>query len=848
MRSRFSATLLALLPAVLMNAPAFGQSASPDPAPWERERGERETPRLNAHLIQPHPLVQATGMTDEDRPVLEKSSDALPKEPQELSPLEELYSSRVVDQLKQFGYDLFKRPSPGASASFPAGAAQDDFVLSIGDELSIVMRGQRQLKMTSQINTDGLLIIDDLEPVMAAGRTLGQVREQIESEVAQLYNTDVFLSLSKVSQVNVLVIGDVESPGRQTLTSFDTVLDALSAAGGITKNGTLRQVRLIRDGRTMMVDLYGLLIYGSDTVDLALRNGDKIMVRPLGPSVAVAGGVKRPGIYEILPALQGNWTDSDAKSQRLSLNDLLDMSGGVLSTAQNRYIRMDMTSGGQENIEDITDPLARVFGDGDILMVERGKERREGTVELMGAAHTAGIHALTEASSLATLLGHETSLPRETYPLIGVIERWNKNGLTRELIAFPPMLVMTKDYDRKLVDGDIVHLFSHAQIATLQQSKTDADAAEPVAMGDNDILGDQDIDPLIAEFLKERSVFVRGAVRRPGAYPVSAGATLETILAMSGGTSIEANINNIEISRTTPSDGKTAALPADQRRLNVNLSTQLPGTIGLGAGDTVRINQKYRRVEDNHVLLIGEVSNPGTYDVMPGDTLSALIARAGGLTEQAYADGAIFSRTSERKREEGRFRAQARDLEMRLAARLEESDDDKKPNVREITAAKDLIGQLRQAEALGRITVEADPEILAQKPEQDILLESGDRIYIPKRPMTVRVAGEVLSPAALQFRTETSPQTYIMQAGGYTYNADKGRAFVVYPDGSARPLGGSWTGNGHRGSIVPPGSTIVVPRDPKPFDFMDTAKDLTQILANLATTAIFATAISDDTP
>lgn len=818
----------------------FAQSAAPDVAPWSEERPQTG-PKLNAKLINPVPLTS--------RITLEAEKSELPPE-DSVSPLEDMYSERVVDELEQFGYDLFIRPKDSERKDIlPAGAAQDDFVLSIGDELSVTMRGQRQLKMTSQITSEGMLIIDELSPIPAAGRTIKQVREELESEVAQLYNTDVFLSLTNVNQVNVLIVGNVNEPGRKTLTAFDTVLDALSVAGGIQKTGTLRQIKLIRDGRTIMIDLYGLLMYGSDNSDLHLRNGDKIMVRPLGPTIAIAGGVKRPGIYEILPALQANWDQPETKSQRLSLNDLLDMSGGVLSTAQNRYIRMAMSSSGQENIQDVTDPLSRSFGDGDILMVERGKERREGTVEVMGFANTRGIHALSDSKSLSALLGKEQSLQRGTYPLIGLIERWNKNGLTRELIAFPPMLVMDSQYDRTLSDGDIVHLFSHKQIESLQTETLALKKEEPLAMGDMEpAAGDEDentLEPLIAEFLKERSVFVRGAVRKPGAYPVSAGANLENILAMAGGTSIEANTRNIEISRALPTDAKTDTLPSEHKRLQVNLASTDAGTIGLGAGDTVRINQKYRRVEDNHVLIVGEISNPGTYDVMPGDTLGSLLARSGGLTAQAYPDGTIFSRTSERKREEGRFQAQARDLEMRLASELENSDEEKRPGTREVMAAKDLISQLRQAQALGRITIEANPEVLAKKPELDILLESGDRIYIPKRPMTVRVAGEVLSPAALQFRSGVSPVEYITQAGGYTYNADKGRAFVVYPDGSARPLSGTRSSSGG-GAAIPPGSTIVVPRDPKPFDFMDTAKDLTQILANLATTAIFANAIGTD--
>src|SRR5690606_20508177 len=120
-------------------------------------------------------------------------------------------------------------------------------------------------------------------------------------------------------------------------------------------------------------------------------------------------------------------------------------------------------------------------------------------------------------------------------------------------------------------------------------------------------------------------------------------------------------------------------------------------------------------------------------DLMPGDKLSDLLRRAGGLTPQAYPDGAIFSRESERKAEESRFRAAARDLERALAVAME--DQDKAPDSTQIAMARDLAGELRQVEAVGRITVEADPGVLATEPELDILLESGDRIYIPKRPL-----------------------------------------------------------------------------------------------------------------
>jgi protein involved in polysaccharide export with SLBB domain len=222
----------------------------------------------------------------------------------------------------------------------------------------------------------------------------------------------------------------------------------------------------------------------------------------------------------------------------------------------------------------------------------------------------------------------------------------------------------------------------------------------------------------------------------------------------------------------------------------------------------------------------------------------SLIDRAGGLSDTAYPDGVIFSRASERKQEENKYKTQARDLELKLADMLRTEDKDKKPDMAQVQTAQALISQLKDAKAVGRITVEADPDILAANPDQDILLESGDKIYIPRRPLTVRVGGEVLSPAALQFRKGKAADTYIDEAGGTTYFADKDRAFVTYPDGSSSPLSISAWKQGV--TMIPPGSTIIVPRDPKPFDFLESAETISTILANIALTGFYLDDLGDD--
>lgn len=758
--------------------------------------------------------------------------------------LEQAYSSRIIDQLSQFGYELFESndseqnalikllEKPPAREGLPGGAAQDDFALSSGDRLLVTIRGQQSTQKNYTVDNQGFLIIDDITPIPAAGLTLGQVREILEAEAALRHNTEIFVSLDAVRQIDILIVGHVKKPGRQTLSVFHTVLDALIASGGIEKTGSLRQVKLVRNGRSTYIDLYGLLVHASTNMDMQLRDGDRLIVPPIGPTMAVAGDVKRPGIYELLPDVRGMHTKGD-RSQKLSVEEALDLAGGYLSPGQSRLIKLALSADGQEKTQAVgKNSYAPLFGDGSILMVSASQQARTGTVEMLGETRQPGLHDLGENKALSALIPSEKALGKNIYPLIGVIERHDPDTLSTQLIDFSPLLVAKGAFDRKLEDGDVVHLFSRQEIRDLHKSETGRSVIEVGS-------GGAQKEPMSAElksFLEERSVFVRGAVRDPGPWPVSEGASLEAVISSAGGTTLEASDSDIEVSSAHQSEGH-----GTKHRFAVNTRDTDPATISIGPGDTVRVNQKFNRVADNSILIIGEVKNPGRYDLTPGDTMADLLQRAGGLTQQAYPEGAIFSRESERKSEESRFRAAARDLERALAASMNKKDP---PDTTQIAMARDLAAELKAVEAVGRITVEADPGKLSVEPELNILLERGDRIFIPKRPLTVRVNGEVLSPANLQFRKNKKPRDYIMEAGGFTYNADDDRAFVLYPDGSAQPLQVSnWN---HSATQIPPGSTIVVPRDPKPFDFIQSAKDISQILSNLAVTGIFLDDIRDD--
>lgn len=808
----------------------------------------------NRLVTPPHPALEASDTIPEQSPTPQQMALLTPQDTQRIlqqleaqgqkrkaSLLEQAYSLRIVDELTQFGYDIFSRTDnitpdiiPDKSTprqGLPGGTTQDSLVLGSGDRLMITLRGQTNQQAAYTIDNQGFLTLPDVTPIPAAGLTLAQVREILEAEIATRHNLQIFVSLDAVRQIDVLVIGHVKKPGRQTLSVFHTVLDALMESGGIEKTGSLRQIKLVREGRSTYIDLYALQLHGGTHVDMHLRDGDRLIIPPIGPTIAVTGNVKRPGIYELLPAVRGMHSKGD-NSQKISLEEALDFAGGYISPGQNRLIRLTLTPDGREQVQQLGgDPYTPAFGDGSILMVSSTREARSSTVELTGHTRQPGIHDLANNKTLAALIPSEAVFGPNIYPLIGVIERQDSQSIGHDLIDFSPLLVAKGHYDAPLQDGDIVHLFSRRQIQTLEAQARDNRLIEVGSQEESEKLDDN-----ISSFLKERSVYVRGAVRNPGPWPVTNGSTLKSLLSAAGGLTVEASTHNIEI---TPISQPEQVGP--KPRFAVNFDETDPAEIAVGPGDTVRVNQKYNRVTDNSVLITGEVRHPGRYDLGPGDTISDLLQRAGGLTAQAYPEGAIFSRESERRTEEARFRAAAQDLERALAASM---DKDTPPDSTQVTMARDLAAQLKNVEAVGRITVEADPGILTTDPDLNILLEKGDRIYIPKRPLTVRVNGEVLSPANLQFRKNKAPRDYIMEAGGFTYHADDDRAFVLYPDGSAQPLQVSnWN---HKATFIPPGSTIVVPRDPKPFDFIQSAKDISQILSNLAVTGIFLDDLSDD--
>jgi polysaccharide export outer membrane protein len=811
------------------------------------------------------------------------------------SKLEQDFCSRAGEVLLQFGYEMFDGPrSPGVLVN---GAIQDSYRMGIGDELVITFRGQNAQTTNAVVDREGRIILSDLDPISAAGRTFGDFKGELEARVdAAFIGTQVFVSMGAVRLVAISVIGEVYSPGIHQLTGLSTILDAIATAGGIKKTGSLRQVRVERAGTIFWIDLYDLLIEGIMDRDLALYEGDRIVVPVLGPTVAASGKVLRPGIFE----LAEGQTD-------LSITDVLALAGGAIRPRGYRLFHQTFDQAGREVIVEALDSRSALMTGGDLVVVKFGENVQVGTVRLEGHVALPGQRARVSAPTVHALVGGADSLTSGAYLPFAVLETTEPASQARRLFGIDLQRVLAGQLDYTLRDNDRLIVLSVEDIRFLSSKLVQAvvssgpgfepgdpgkaleglqvamsDLVDPQkngydleelagssclgldalrtiveltqsgrfnsaiqamnTIGDSGVganaaalFGDLQSCPLIYNsvpdllpFALEHVVAISGEVRRPGAYPITDGTGIASVVAFAGGVTRGADLAMVEITRFTPT-APGAVSPAT--RNFVDVSGQGAAAVTLNPGDVVRFNAVFSDRESGPILLSGEFVRPGLYEIRRGERLSEVVARAGGITQQAYPYGAIFTRESVKRAEKAGFARAAQELNSAAAFTAVRQG----AGAGAISAVRDIVAELTTAEPLGRMVMEADPTVLQVRPELDLVLEPGDTLFMPKRPNSVLVIGDVLNPGALQFVSGTTAEQYMTQAGGLQESADRDRLFLVYPNGIAQPI--SFNVWNYQSVQVPPGSTIVSPKNPAPLDMLRFATDLTSLLGQLAITA-----------
>jgi protein involved in polysaccharide export with SLBB domain len=341
--------------------------------------------------------------------------------------------------------------------------------------------------------------------------------------------------------------------------------------------------------------------------------------------------------------------------------------------------------------------------------------------------------------------------------------------------------------------------------------------------------------PELLPYTVEHLMTLQGAVRIPGAYPVVEGGRLADVVGAAGGTSSIADLTAVEVTLAS----KTGAVVRQMIPLSVALNDY---TIEPRA--SVRINARFSDQDTGPVVLAGEVRRPGRYSITRGERLSDVIERAGGLTEQAYTLGAVFTRESIRVEEQASYERLEREVRSGMPAALQEAAARDASSQQAVLAAiRETIALLQSAKASGRMVVDVDPTLMQVRPDQDIVLQPGDRLVVPKRPAHIMVSGEVMHPGSQRFAPGRPADEYIQLSGGVRDSADTSRIFAILPNGEARPLRVSFWN--YSEVQLPPGSTIVVPRDLTPLSFWGVTKDLLDIFGNIAISAAALASISD---
>ena len=338
------------------------------------------------------------------------------------------------------------------------------------------------------------------------------------------------------------------------------------------------------------------------------------------------------------------------------------------------------------------------------------------------------------------------------------------------------------------------------------------------------------LDPLVLiNFLVDWRVNLDGAVRGPGHYFVGPSASLQDVVQAAGGTGSWADENGVELISTSvdPRSGTEHT-----ERSTLPLRQGLLASYIVHPRDQLRFNPIFSDIGAGSVTLQGEVRTPGSFTIIRGEHLSDVLARAGGLTNISYPYGTVFLRQSAAQVErEGYIRA-AGEIQSQLVVAMTRVGNNKiDPST--FASLQAFVSELRNQRAVGRISIVADPSILAANPALDPLVEAGDVIYIPQRPATISVLGQVLGPGSFPYRTGATIEDYIGLSGGYSAAADSSQTFVVLPDGTSRRVEKSWL-RLSASQALPPGSSIVVPRDVSPLDLRQTIIDVSMVFSQLA--------------
>jgi len=717
-----------------------------------------------------------------------------------------------VAALEPFGYDVFE-PSGLGLEPVTTGPVPPDYVLGPGDSVRVQLFGNVNGIYEFEVTRDGVLNLPELGPITVAGLPFSEFRQDLNRRVQEmLIGTQVSVTMGQLRTIRIFVLGDANRPGSYVVNSLATISSALYQSGGISRIGSLRDIQLKRSGATVArLDLYDLLLNGNTSGDRRLQPGDVIFIPPVGTQISVSGAVKRPAIYE---------TRANA-----SIADVIELAGGLLPDAFPDGARIERIDARQERVVVAVDPDNTAAANmrvlpGDVLTIPEVLPEFEDTVTLVGHVQRPGPYQWRNGMRLADLIGSLGDLKPGADADYVLIRR--ENPVDRHVSVVSANLSAALADPRSpeniaLAARDTVHVFS-------------------LAYGRQRV-----IEPILEELQLQsrfgepyREVSISGRVKAPGTYPLEPDMRVSDLIRAGGNLDEQAYALSAEIARYQIVDGEyrnTQVLDVD---LGAILRGEATADLLLEEHDNLRISTVPDWDSLWSVSLEGEIRFPGNYRIRRGETLGQVLERAGGLTDEAFPEGAIFLRESLRQREQEQIEVLAQRLEADLTSMSLESRDT--AGADSVQTGQSLLAQLRQTEAVGRLVIDLDQ--LVHDPGREgrfpVELRDGDRLLVPKQAQEVTVIGEVQQNTSHLYQVALSRDDYIELSGGLTRRADRKLVYVVQASGAVVARNRSrWLGRRKSGEIRP-GDTIVVPLETDRIRPLTLWTNVTQILYQAA--------------
>lgn len=645
-------------------------------------------------------------------------------------------SRELAQENQVFGRNIFNTRNLTFEPSVNL-ATPPNYRLGPGDEVIIDIWGTSQNTIRQQISPDGTINIEKIGPVNLSGMTVSEANEYLKRVLGKTYSgldaldgtLEIRLTLGNARTIQINVMGEVIQPGTYALSSFSTVFHALYRAGGVNEIGSLRNVQVTRNGKTVAkVDVYDFIMKGKTQDDIRLQEGDVIIVPAYEALVQISGNVKRPMKFEM--------------KKNETLATLINYAGGFSADAYTRSLRVVRQNGEEYEINTVKeiDYSAYPMRNGDVVTAEAILNRFTNKLEVRGAVYRPGIYQLNgEINTVRALVNEAKGLMGDAFTNRAVLQR-EREDLTTEIISVDVRSIM-------------------------------AGTSPDIPLQKNDIL----YIPSIHDLEDRGDVAIFGEVAKPDSYSYSDNMTLEDLIIRAGGLRESASTVRVDVSRRIKDPKSTHSTDSIGQMFTFALKDGfvIDGEQGftLQPYDQVFVRRSPGYQAQQNVQVTGEVIFGGTYAMTTTEErLSDLVKKAGGATPKAYLRGAKLIRVAndeEKKR--------MRDVINLMNRQFGE-------------AMMDSLGI--RVEDTFSVGIDLEKAMAQPGSEYDLVLREGDVLSVPKLNNTVKVNGAVMMPNTVGYLSDKNANYYLDQAGGYALNAKKSKKFVIYMNGQVARIKG----------------------------------------------------------